>query len=175
MSTKESSTLDCTLCMGSHSSARCCQRVTDAVVFVFTEMGFFAINYLDDLGSAELEDDADKAFAQLQQLLLNFGLKGAFEKSCAPSTVMMFLGIEVKYCFTYNNYSQRKMGRHTESTKKWESKINASKKETQSLAGSLNFACKCVHSGRVYLSRILNFLRTLPDNGQKSYHTRGER
>ena len=76
---------DCTLCMGSRSSTRCCQQVTDTVVFVFTEMGFFAINYLDDLGSAELEDDADEAFAQLQQLLLNFGLKEAFEKSCAPT------------------------------------------------------------------------------------------
>lgn len=36
----------------------------------------------------------------------------------------------------------------------------------QSLAGSLNFACKCIRSGRIYLSRILNFLRITPDQGK---------
>ena len=45
---------DCTLSMGSRYSARCCQRVTSAVVYIFkTKYGHFAINYLDDLGGAE--------------------------------------------------------------------------------------------------------------------------
>ena len=39
--------------------------------------------------------------------------------------------------------------------------------EIQQLAGSLNFACRCVKSGRIYLSRILNFLRITPKKGYK--------
>ena len=50
----------------------------------------------------------------------------------------------------------------------WMTKQKASLKETQVLAGSLNFACRCVKSGRVYLSRILNFLRTLPEFGTRA-------
>ena len=40
--------------------------------------------------------------------------------------------------------------------------------EVQRLAGLLNFVCKCVKSGRIYLSRILNYLRTLPKVGFKT-------
>ena len=48
----------------------------------------------------------------------------------------------------------------------WEKKW-ASLKDVQVLAGALNFACRCVKSGRVYLSCILNFLRTLPKTGRR--------
>ena len=49
----------------------------------------------------------------------------------------------------------------------WLIKNSATLKDTQRLAGLLNFACRCVRSGRVYLSRILNFLRTLPKFGSR--------
>ena len=49
----------------------------------------------------------------------------------------------------------------------WLCKDKASLKEVQRLTGLLNFACRCVRSGRVYLSRILNFLRTLPKHGNR--------
>ena len=44
---------DCTLSMGSKSSASCCQMVTSTVVFIHTKFGYFLINYLDDLGGCE--------------------------------------------------------------------------------------------------------------------------
>ena len=43
----------------------------------------------------------------------------------------------------------------------------ASLKEVQKLAGSLNFTCRCVKSGHIYLSRILNFLRSLLKTGKR--------
>ena len=47
---------DTTLSMGSRSNARCCQRITSAVVHIFEQLTYFAINYLDDLGGC---DDPD--------------------------------------------------------------------------------------------------------------------
>ena len=129
-------------------------------------MGNFAINYLDDLGSAELEDRADEAFNTLRRLLADFGLKESFEKSCSPSTIMIFLGIEVNTNLFTLSIPQDKWKQILQLLLDWKQKTVASKTETQSLAGSLNFACKCVRSGRVYLSRILNFLRTLPRYGK---------
>ena len=82
--------------------------------------------------------------------------------------VMVFLGIEVNTVLLTITIPREKWEDIQNLLIKWESKINASKKETQSLTGSLNLACKCVCSGRVYLSRILNFLHTLPDNGGRA-------
>ena len=86
---------DCMLSMGSTSSARCCQRVTSAVVYVYTKWGYIAINYLDDLGGADHEEHADRAFCTLRNLLTQFGLTEALNKCCSPTHVMVFLGIEV--------------------------------------------------------------------------------
>ena len=86
---------DGSLSMGSHSSARCCQRVTNAVVYIFTKYGYFAINYLDDLGGADTAERAQQAFVKLRQILVAFGSMEATAKSCAPSHCMIFLDIEV--------------------------------------------------------------------------------
>ena len=86
---------DTTLSMGSRSSARYCQRVTSAVVYIFRKWGFFAINYLDDLGSAEEESRAELSYYTLLELLHTIGLKEATNKCSPPNTVMIFLGIQV--------------------------------------------------------------------------------
>ena len=66
---------DCTLSMGSCSSARCCQRATSAVVFIYTKHGYFAINYLDDLGGADTAERAEETFRALRKLLRDFRLQ----------------------------------------------------------------------------------------------------
>ena len=151
---------DVSLSMGSVSSARCCQLVTSAVVYVYNKFGFFAINYLDDIGSAERDDTADLAYQKLHELINNFGLEAALAKCCAPCYQMTFLGIEVNTLLMTLSIPKDKWEEIRKTLLEWNLKDTASLKETQSLAGLLNFACKCVQSGRVYLSRILNFLRT---------------
>ena len=158
---------DCTLSMGSKSSTRCCQMVTTAVVFIYTKHGFFAINYLDDLGSAETEEKAQEAYLHMKDLLIQFGLQEAHEKSVAPCTSMTFLGIEVNSVELSLKIPEVKWQEIQSLLKDWKGKKSASLKEVQSLAGVLNFACRCVVSGRIYLSRILNFLRQLPKVGKR--------
>ena len=156
---------DTTLSMGSRSSARCCQAVTSAVVFIFTNWGFFAINYLDDLGGCEEEDKADLAFEKLREILHSFGLQEALSKSCSPAHIMTFLGIKVNCITKTLSIPEEKWTELIRTTKVWQNKKVANLKQTQQLAGLLNFACRCVKSGRIYLSRILNFLRSLPQEG----------
>ena len=151
---------DCTLSMGSRSSARCCQMVTSAVVFIYTKFGYFAINYLDDLGSAEEDEAADTAFFTLLEVLHRFGLQEAMSKSVAPCFSMVFLGIEVNTLTLTLTIPEDKWAELRKLLSEWKSKQSATLKQVQKLAGHLNFACRCVRSGRVYLSRILNFLRS---------------
>ena len=51
--------------MGLRSSSQICQRVTSAVVFMYFNMGFMAVNYLDDFGGAEVPDRAIEAYIEL--------------------------------------------------------------------------------------------------------------
>ena len=149
---------DCTLSMGLKSSARCCQKVTSMVVYIFNNYDFFAINYLDDLGGCEEESRAETAYQQLREILLKMGLKEAVEKSVAPTTVMVFLGIEVNTVTFTLRIPADKWLEIKGLLRSWRNKTVANLKETQQLAGSLNFACRCIKSRRIYLSRILNYL-----------------
>ena len=47
----------------------------------------------------------------------------------------------------------------------WMHKRMASKKELQSLLGKLNFVAQCVKPGRIFISRLLNWLREISDKG----------
>ena len=156
---------DCTLSMGSRSSARCCQRVTSAVVFIHAQFGYFAINYLDDLGGADSAERAEAAYMELRQLLRDFGLCEAPNKSCAPTCCMVFLGIEVNTILLTLSIPRNKLQEILYVLSKWADKDTATLNEIQKLAGLLNFACRCIRSGRVYLACILNFLRAAPQKG----------
>ena len=157
---------DCTLSMGSRSSAKCCQKMTDVIVFIYCNNGNFVINYLDDFSGCDTREKVQRAYLHLRQLLIDCGLKEAAEKSCPPSTCMTFLGIEVNTVEFTMHIPKTKMAEIREILLKWEEKCVANLTEVQQLAGLLNFACKCVKSGRVYLARILNFLRSFDSKAQ---------
>ena len=148
---------DCTLSMGSRSSARCCQRVTSIVVYIFGKYGHFALNYIDDLGTAEKADEAERAFLLLRKILADMGLQEAAEKTVPPSTIMVFLGIQVNTVEMTLKIPNDKWEEIQTTLSEWNQKVNASLKDVQRLAGLLNFACKCVKSGRIYLSSFTYF------------------
>ena len=48
-----------------------------------------------------------------------------------------------------------------EELKMWATKISATRKEVESLAGKLRFICNIVKQGRIFLARIFNWLHTM--------------
>lgn len=85
---------DMTLPMGLRSSAFCCQRVTNAVKFIFEKRGYDLVSYLDDMASAETWEKAMEAFVSLKCLLEEAGLEDSEIKEWAPSVDMLFLGVK---------------------------------------------------------------------------------
>lgn len=75
--------------MGLRSAAFVCQRVTNAI---HRQMGYWSINYLDDFGSAEPEQLAQKSYDAMKHLLFALGAPEAKEKLVKPCTRMEFLG-----------------------------------------------------------------------------------
>ena len=153
---------DTVLAMGLRSACMCCQRTTNAVTYIFKSYGFDLVNYIDDFAGAENSRDAFIAFELLGQLLLVSGLVESEEKSVPPSVEMVFLGVLLNSVSMTMSVVPERMSEILSLLKDWNNRVVASKKQVQSLLGKLVFIAACVRSGRIFVSRMLNFLRTMP-------------
>ena len=155
--------LDCVLAMGLRSACNCCQRTTTAIKYLFSKEGFELVNYIDDLAGAECSDVAQQAYCCLMNILVNCGLQESVIKSCAPSTIMVFLGVLLNTETLTLEITPDRLKDILEILLEWEDKISAKKRDVQSLIGKLVFIGACVKPGRIFLSRMLNFLRSMSD------------
>lgn len=159
---------DIVLSMGLRSAAQICQRLTNAIAYIYSSLGFDIINYLDDFAGVESPELSAKAFLELQNVLASCGIEESEHKAVGPSTRMEFLGI---ICDSVKMTLEISIERLTEIDLillEWVGKEFASKREIQSLVGKLNFVGCCVRPGRVFISRILNWLRYIYQDVKKS-------
>lgn len=162
---------DRVLPMGLRSSALICQRITTAVSFMFYKMGYMVINYLDDFGGADTVDKADEAYIALGALLDSCGLEESKQKGVAPTTRMEFLGITVDTVKLTLEVTSDRVLEISLLVQAWLRKKKASLRELQSILGKLHFVSTCVRPGRLFVSRLLNWLRSaFPSNVVGSGH-----
>ena len=150
---------DTVLPMGLRSSAHICQRVTNAFSFMFLNIGLAILNYLDDFGGVERKDHAFFAFQTIRYIFKRSGLEEALDKCCEPSKKMIFLGILFDTDTMTMSVPPEKLSEVLLLIRSWEHKHVASLQEIQKLLGKLNFVGACVKSSRVFINRILNWLR----------------
>lgn len=163
--------VDRVLPMGLRSSSQICQRVTKAVVFMYLKMGFMAVNYLDDFGGAENAEHATEAYEKLGKLLEACGLEESKEKSVKPTSRMEFLGITVDTQKLTLEVTPERVEEISLLVESWLRKKKASLRDLQSLLGKLHFVATCVRPGRIFVSRLLNWLRqAFPSNHVGSGH-----
>ena len=147
---------------GLRLSALVCQRTTRAVIHIFTKESYTADVYLDDFYGAEHPADSHFTFARLQDLFDELGLQSSPEKDCHPSTRMVFHGILVgteKMLFEVP--ADRLSDLKTELLQ-WTQFSTFTRRQLQSLLGKLSFVTACVRPVRIFMSRLLNRLRSLP-------------
>ena len=120
-----------------------------------------AVNYIYDFGGADTPDQAWDAFYKLGSIIQQVGLTEAEDKASPPSTVMIFLGLEVNTITMTIKIPQQKLIEIRMELGRWFLGRRVTKKQMQSLVGILNFAAGCIKPGRIYFSRILNVLRRM--------------
>ena len=152
---------DSVLSMGCRSAALCCQRLTNAIVFIMFKIGICILNYLDDLASAETADKAYFSYNTLGAILEKCGIEEAKNKACPPSTIMTFIGILFNTEKLTMEVTPERLREIQHLLQNWLDKETASLKEIQSLLGKLNFVASCVRPGRVFISRMLKWLKVL--------------
>ena len=157
--------IDRVLAMGLRTTGIACQRATNIIVYICEKEGVDILNYFDDLGVAERKEKAQWAFNFLGGLLSRLGFAESVLKACEPATRMVFLGILFDTVAMVMEVTPERVQDTLEEVNRWSTKQAASRKELQQLLGKLHFACKCVRQGRVFVSRLLNLLRTTSERG----------
>ena len=153
---------DTVLPMGLHSAAMACQRVTNAVRYICASQGHSVVNYLDDFAGIAHSDIALAAYNFLGDLLRALHLEESEHKAEPPSTNMTILGVRFDTVSMTMSVTAERLLELTALLSEWASFSVASKAQLQSLVGKLAFVSKCVKQSRIFLSRILAVLRSIP-------------
>ena len=153
---------DVTLSMGSKSAVFCCQRTTNAITHIFGTFGYDEVNYLDDLGAAEEDAKAEEAYDCLGWILNSIGIRESAKKATPPAYIAVFLGILFNTLTMTLQITPERLTEIRELLEEWMEKRSMTLRELQSLLGKLNFAASTIRAGRIFVSRLLNSLKTFP-------------
>lgn len=147
---------------GLRSAAMMCQRTTSAVSHMFSNLGYQCTNYIDDFGGAESPSKATMAFETLEELFSILGLESSPEKDCAPSTCMVFLGVQFNTIDMTMSVTPERLLELLSRCRLLLTADSVSRRDLQSLLGVMSFVTACVRPARIFMSGLLNTLRTNP-------------
>ena len=119
------------------------------------------LNYLDDFASTETQNKAEFVYQTLGAILEKCGIEEAKDKSCPPSTIMTFVGVLFNTATLTIEITPGRLAEIKLLIVVWLNKSKATLKEVQSLLGKLNFIAACVCSSRIFISRLLKWLKYL--------------
>lgn len=147
--------------MGSRTSAGACQRTAEGLAYIFENRneGAEVVPYQDDIGSADTWDLVWERYNDWGTMLDLCGIQESPAKACPPSTAMVFLGILCDSERMTLEVPPDKISDILALLDTWLSKTHTTLKETQSLAGKLSWMSALVISGRLFLTRIFEFMR----------------
>ena len=152
---------DRVMVMGCHMAPYVCQRTTDMIAFLHRQMTYFLLNYMDDFIGVEYLSRVQNAHQALIQLLRDIGAQRSVHKSVAPTQVIEFIGNFFNTIdLTIGVTLARKIDILRE-LDKWREKTWCSINQIESLVGKLQFMSNCIRPGRLFVSRILTFMRTM--------------
>ncbi|CAG2198093.1 unnamed protein product [Mytilus edulis] len=112
------------------------------------------------LAGCDVQEKAFDAYAILGEVLDNCGLEESVEKAAPPSTSMVFLGILFDTVSCTLSITKDRLEEILGLVKSWLQKEKCSLRDLQSLLGKLHFVSSCVRPGRLFVSRLLVWLRT---------------
>ena len=129
------------------------------ISYIHHQRGHWSINYLDDFGSAEYDNNAWNSYYSLEQILKEVRAAESAEKASLPDTKMEFLGTWIDTEKMEIQVSQQRMDNLQTELDKWCEKRYMNMKELQSLIGKLNFITNCERGGRIFIARLIDELR----------------
>ena len=124
------------------------------------------MNYIDDLIYKGLPSKIHQSYQFVLSLLQDLGLQVSQSKLVAPQTQVTCLGIVVDTINSTISLPAEKLQEIHDVCTHWTSKSTCTKRQLQSLLGSLLYITKCIRSARFFLNRMLQVLK---DSHSTSY------
>ena len=152
---------DKVLPMGMRSAPYIAQRITNAIAYIHRSLKYFLLNYVDDFVGAELQNQAWMAYQALTNLLDSLHVETAQDKIVPPTTRLEFLGIMFDARAMTMEVSPDRLKEMKAELATWLNKTGATQKEVESLVGKLQFAAKCVRAGRIFIGRLIKWIRMM--------------
>ncbi|VDH96229.1 ATP-dependent RNA helicase DDX58 [Mytilus galloprovincialis] len=150
---------------GLRTGAMTAQRTTNAIMYMYRNMGYNGVNYIDDIGSAETTEFAGNGFHILKTLIDDLGFKVAEQKCCAPDTNMIFLGKQFDTVNMTISIPNDKLYEIKGVIEKLLTKKTITKKKLESIIGKLSYIADCIRLARLFIARLLALFRTISRKG----------
>ena len=135
------------------------QKLSDTVRFIMRQEGHSIWNCIDDFLCVSIPSKIGKTFIRLQKLLKELGLSVSVKKLVPPSTKVTCLGILVDTENLSVSIPTEKLQTIKFMYQNWVQKSFCTKRELQSLLGSLLYVAKCIKYARYFRNRMLTLLR----------------
>ena len=135
------------------------QRLSDAIHFIMSQVKHSIWKYIDDFLCVSTPSKIHASYVRLQELLAELGLTVSAKKLVPPGTQVVCLGILVDTVQQSISIPSEKLEIIKLTCAQWSSKVTCTKRELQSLLGSLLYIAKCVKYARFFLNRMLTLLR----------------
>ena len=159
--------IDRSIPFGFRHGSQIFQRCTDAIRHIMASHGFHTFfNYIDDLIYIGLPSEIQNSFQFLTTLLQQLGLDISTKKLVPPATSVVCLGILIDSVNKTVSIPPDKLSQINATCRDWNDRTYCSKKDLQSLLGSLLYITKCVKSARYFLNRMLQLLRDNHNNSK---------
>ena len=150
--------VDKVLPFGLRSAPKLYNAVADALLWILVQFdGVDGLHYLDDFllfgdpNSPQCEVSLRQALARCTQL----GVPVAPGKTEGPSTILVFLGIEIDTLSMSLRLPAVKLDRLRRGIQRWGTLKSCTKRELLSLIGQLQHACCVIKPGRSFLRRMI--------------------
>ena len=164
--------VDAMLPFGLRSAPKIFNAVADALEWCIAKAGVGVLyHYLDDfvvLGAPGSEECAEH-LQILQRVCYNLGVPLVPEKQEGPSTCITFLGIIIDTHRQELRLPKEKLERILVTLAEWERRKSCTRRELESLIGTLQHACTIIRSGRTFLRNAIPLLKMAK---QQHHHIR---
>lgn len=157
---------DISLPMGLRSSVYICQRLTSAIQYIADKRGLSIQNYIDDFPGCQVAPRAEVDAFTFSDILRSSGLEENLDKRCLPNKRMTFKGVMFDLGTRTLEITPDRLTEIIVELEGWLSKEKASRREVQVIVGRLNFVSDCVRPGKIFMGRLLAFLRSTPKRGK---------
>ena len=163
------------LCFGSRCSAYIFNRLTDAVSRYLNNLGYKCYNYLDDfIIMADTFEEACDTQNFLISTLRSLGFYISWEKVFSSSQYCRYLGVNIDSVQQRLILPEEKIEKLHAELAFWKNRRSATKLQLQRLCGILNFCCKVIRGGRVYMFHMIQLLKNFTIKSRielpKSFH-----